>query len=90
VTVGLDDRSVDMNYARADIAYLTDAIVAMRYAEDDGHVKRFMSIVKVRGSDHSHDLREFRITDAGIEIDAIPALANGVLYGRVGGVKSDE
>ncbi len=90
VTVGLDDHSVDMNHARADLAYLTDAIVAMRYAEEDGHVKRFMSIVKVRGSDHSHDVREYRITDAGIEIDTLPAQTNGVLYGRVDGAKSDE
>lgn len=90
VTVGLDDRSVDMNFARADIAYLTDAIVAMRYAEADGHVKRFVSVVKVRGSGHSHDLREYRITDDGIDIDPIPAQTNGVLYGRVDGAASDE
>jgi circadian clock protein KaiC len=90
VTVGLDDRSVDMNFARADMAYLTDAVVAMRYAEDDGHVKRFISVVKVRGSSHSHDVREYRITDDGFEIDPIPAQVNGVLYGRIGGLSSDE
>jgi circadian clock protein KaiC len=90
VTVGLDDRSVDMNYARADMAYLTDAIVAMRYAETDGHVRRFISVVKVRGTSHSHDLREYRITDEGIEIDTIPAQVNGVLYGRVDGTTADE
>ncbi len=88
VTVGLDDRSVDMNFARADLAYLTDAIVAMRYAEVDGLVKRYMSIVKVRGSSHSHDLREFVISDDGIEVDPLPAQVNGVLYGRVDSVNS--
>ena len=87
VTVGLDERSVDMNVARADMAYLTDAVVAMRYAEDDGHMKRYISVVKVRGSSHSHDVREYRITDDGIEIDPLPAQVNGVLYGRAG-VKS--
>jgi len=83
VTMGLDERSTDMNFARADVAYLTDTIVAMRYAEIDGVVKRFMSIVKVRGSGHSHDLREYVITDAGIEIDPLPAQVNGVMFGRV-------
>jgi circadian clock protein KaiC len=62
----------------------------MRYAETDGHVRRFISVVKVRGTAHSHDLREYRITDEGIEIDALPAQVNGVLYGRVDGVKADE
>ncbi|RZA35819.1 MAG: hypothetical protein EOP92_08610 [Lysobacteraceae bacterium] len=79
-----------MNYARADMAYLTDAIVAMRYAEVDGHVKRFMSVVKVRGTSHSHDLREYRITDDGIEVDTIPAQVNGVLYGRADGMSAEE
>lgn len=88
VTVGLDDRSLDMNSARADLAYLTDALVAMRYAEVDGHVKRYMSVVKVRGSDHSHDLREYRITDEGIEVDALPAPVSGVMYGRADSVIS--
>jgi len=83
VTVGLDQRSADMNFARAEYAYLTDAIVAMRYAEIDGHVKRFMSVMKVRGCSHSHDLREYAITDAGIEVDALPAQVNGVMYGRI-------
>lgn len=90
VTSGMDDRAVDMNYARADMAYLTDAIVAMRYAETDGHVRRFISVVKVRGTSHSHDVREYRITDEGIEIDSIPAQVNGVLYGSVDGASADE
>lgn len=90
VTSGLDDRAVDMNYARADFAYLTDAIVAMRYAETDGHVRRFISVVKVRGTSHSHDVREYRINDEGIEIDSIPAQVNGVLYGSVDSVSSDD
>ncbi|MFC0254523.1 RAD55 family ATPase [Massilia consociata] len=88
VTAGLEDGATDMNHARADMAYLTDAIVAMRYAEVDGVVKRFISVVKVRGSSHSSDVREYRITDSGIEIEPIPAMVNGVLYGRVDSVTS--
>lgn len=90
VTTGLDERTLNMNHARADIAYLTDAIVAMRYAEVDGHVRRYIGIVKVRGSDHSNELREYRITDEGIEIDPVPAMVNGVLFGRIDGVRSGE
>jgi circadian clock protein KaiC len=90
VTTGLDERTLNMNHARADIAYLTDAIVAMRYAEVDGHVRRYIGIVKVRGSNHSNELREYRITDEGIEIDPLPAQVNGVLFGRIDNVDSGE
>ncbi len=82
VTVGLDEHVTNLNYARPDMAYITDAIVGMRYAEVDGQVRRYMAIVKVRGSDHSNDVREYRITREGLEIDAIAAPVNGVLFGN--------
>jgi len=81
VTSGLEDHALNMNHARADIAYLTDSMVAMRYAEADGQIRRFISVVKVRGSAHSNDVREYRITDEGLEIDALPAAVNGVMFG---------
>jgi circadian clock protein KaiC len=39
-------------------------------------------VVKVRGSSHSTDLREYRITDDGIEVDDSPQQYNGLLSGR--------
>ncbi len=90
MTIGLDDRTLNMNYARADMAYISDAIVAMRYAEVDGQVRRYVAVVKVRGTSHSADLREYRITDEGIDIDPIAAPVNGVLFGRTDHTNSAE
>ena len=90
VTVGLDEHAINMNYARADMAYITDAIVAMRYAEVDGQVRRYIAVVKVRGSSHSADVREYRVTDEGLEIDPIAAPVNGVLFGRTDYAHSGE
>ena len=39
------------------------------FAEIEGHMCKFMTVVKVRGTDHSNELREYRITDKGIEVD---------------------
>jgi circadian clock protein KaiC len=89
VTAGLD-HTVNMNYARAEFAYITDAIVAMRYAETDGQVRRYMAVVKVRGSGHSNDLREYHITEDGLEIDPIAAPVNGVLFGSTDRLGSGE
>jgi circadian clock protein KaiC len=82
VTIGLEDRFTELRFSQADISFLTDAIIAMRYAELDGRLQKFISVVKVRGSAHSTDLRAYRITDAGIEIDPQPSRFDGVLTGH--------
>jgi circadian clock protein KaiC len=82
VTVGLEDRFNELRFSIDDISFLTDAVVAMRYAEMEGRIARLISVVKVRGIAHSCDLREFRITDQGIEIDAGPVRFDGLLGGH--------
>jgi len=90
VTVGLDEHVSNMNYTRPDMAYITDAMVGMRYAEVDGQVRRYMAVVKVRGSSHSHDVREYRITEDGLEIEPIAAPVNGILFGSAYRASPDE
>jgi circadian clock protein KaiC len=82
LTVGLDDRFTELRFSQADISFLTDAIVAMRYVETAGRLSRLISVVKLRGCSHSTDLREFRITDDGIAISAHPPQLDGVLSGH--------
>ncbi len=43
-------------------------MIVQRYVELHGRLKRVLSVVKVRNSSHSHDLRFYEVTDAGIEI----------------------
>jgi circadian clock protein KaiC len=82
VTVGMEDRFTELRFSQADISFLTDAIVAMRYAETQGRLTKLISVVKVRGSAHSTDIREYRITDAGIEIDEAATRFDGLLSGH--------
>ena len=82
VTIGLEDRFTELRFSVADLSFLTDAIVAMRYAEMESRIAKLISVVKVRGIAHSHELREFRITDAGLEIDAGPVRFDGLLTGH--------
>ena len=81
VTMGLDDDFTQLRFSQAEVAYLTDAIVLMRFAESGGQLRRFISVVKVRGSGHSPDLRQFHIGDDGIHIDPISTGYEGVLHG---------
>lgn len=81
VTMGLDDDFTQLKFGQAEIAYLTDAIVMMRFGESGGQLRRFISVVKVRGSAHSTDLREFHIGDDGIHIAPTATEYEGVLHG---------
>lgn len=80
VTIGLEDRFTDLRFSFDDISFLTDAVIAMRYAEVEGRLCKLISVVKVRGSAHSNELREYRITDQGIEIGMRPDYS-GLLSG---------
>lgn len=81
VTMGVDDDFTRLRLSQAEVAYLTDAIVLMRFGESAGQLRKFISVVKVRGSAHSHDLREYLIGGDGIEIQPIGTEYEGVLHG---------
>jgi circadian clock protein KaiC len=81
VAVGIDEMRGLMQLSPDDLCFLTDAVVALRFAEVSGSLRKFMTVVKVRGCDHSNDIREFHITDRGIEVEPKPVALEGVLTG---------
>ena len=82
MTSELEDRYTDLRFSPFGSAFLADAIIVQRYVEIAGQFKRVFSVVKVRGSEHSKDIRLFDITDQGIIIgDALSKYA-GIMTGR--------
>jgi circadian clock protein KaiC len=84
VTLGISDEFTDRNFGYDGVSFLTDAVVAMRYAEVGGRLRQFLTVVKVRGCAHSRDLREFEITSRGIDIAPLATAYEGVLSGMPG------
>jgi len=82
MTSELEDRYTDLRFSPYGTAFLTDAIIVQRYIEIDGQLKRVMAVVKVRGSAHSDELREFDITDDGIIIGQPVRDYEGLLTGH--------
>jgi circadian clock protein KaiC len=81
-TVELEDTYTDLRFSPEGIAFLTDAIIVQRYVELDGQLRRVMSVVKVRSSQHSKDLREYEINENGeIIIGRVLAGYEGLLTG---------
>ena len=68
MTSELEDRYTDLRFSSYGSAFLTDAIIVQRYIEMNSRLKRVMAVVKVRGSNHSDQLRQYEITDEGIVI----------------------
>jgi circadian clock protein KaiC len=82
MTSELEDRYTDLRFSPYGSAFLTDAIIVERYIEIESCLKRVIAVVKVRGSAHSNELREFEITDAGIIIGDPVRDYEGLLSGR--------
>ena len=82
LTSELEDRYTDLRFSPYGTAFMTDAIVVMRYIEVDSRLLRMLAVVKVRGSNHSNELREYAINDAGIQVGGMLAGLEGLLGGR--------
>jgi circadian clock protein KaiC len=82
MTSELEDRYTDLRFSPYGTAFLTDAIVVQRYMEVDSRLLRMMAVVKVRASEHSNELREYTIDDAGIQVGGRLVDLEGLLGGR--------
>ena len=82
MTAELEDRYTDLRFSSYGNAFLTDAIVAMRYVVINGQFKRVISVVKVRASNHSKDICFFDINDEGFKIGKALKKYHGILSGQ--------
>ncbi len=82
MTSELEDRYTDLRFSPYGSAFLTDAIIVQRYIEVESRLQRVMAVVKLRGSDHSNEIRKFEITEHGIVIGDPVLEYQGLLGGR--------
>ncbi len=82
MTSEMEDRYDELRFSPYGSAFMTDAIVILRYIEVESRLKRVLAVVKVRGSAHSDELRLFDIDEHGIQIGASMPEHEGLLGGR--------
>jgi len=82
MTSELEDRYTDLRFSQFGSAFLADAIIVQRYVEIEGQFKRVLSVVKVRGSEHSKDIRLYDITNEGIVIGDTLSEYTGIMSGH--------
>jgi circadian clock protein KaiC len=67
-TVEIEDTFTSFEFSHYTISFLTDDIIRLRYVEIDGQLRKVVVVVKMRGGNHSKDIREYVITDAGVVV----------------------
>ncbi len=67
-TVEIEDTFTALELSHYTISFLTDDIIRMRYVEIDGQLRKIIMVVKMRGGDHSKDIREYVIGGKGLTI----------------------
>jgi circadian clock protein KaiC len=82
MTAEVEDGYTDLRFSPHGTAFLTDAIIMQRYIALRGQLRRIMGVVKVRGSEHSKDLRAFEITRDGIVMGEMLGSYEGLLTGN--------
>jgi circadian clock protein KaiC len=65
-TVEVEETFTELPFSAYSISFLTDDIIRFRYVEIDGQLRKIMVVIKMRGGNHSKDLREYEITSEGI------------------------
>jgi circadian clock protein KaiC len=77
-SLGTEDRRDNTDHL---VASLIDTWLLVRSLEGNGEHNRVLSVLKSRGMAHSNQLREFLITDRGVELADVYVGPQGVLTG---------
>ena len=67
-TVEVEDTFNALSFSHYAISFLTDDIIRMRYVEINGQLRKVIMVIKMRGGNHSKDIREYVINDTGVVI----------------------
>jgi circadian clock protein KaiC len=65
----------------AEVSYLADTVILMRYFEVNGTVRQAVSVVKKRSGDHERTIRECKVGSGGLNVGAPLRDFQGVLTG---------
>lgn len=71
----------ELKVSQYGLSYLADTIILLRYMELSGELRKTVGILKKRTGDFEKTLREFTITDAGIQVGSPLQGLRGVLSG---------
>jgi circadian clock protein KaiC len=82
LTVEVTDSFTELRLSPQGVSFLTDGVILQRYVEIEGTLRKVMTVVKMRASPHSKELREYEVDENGITVASGPLDAyRGILTG---------
>jgi circadian clock protein KaiC len=58
----------ELEFSSEKVSFITDEIVVQRYVEIEGEVRRVMAVIKMRGSEHSHEFLTYDVKAEGVVV----------------------
>ena len=71
----------EARFTAENVSFITDEIIVQRYVEIEGELRRVVAIIKMRGSEHSHEFRLYELTPTGVVIGDSLTEYDGIITG---------
>jgi circadian clock protein KaiC len=81
MTVETTGGHTDMGFTTERVSFITDDIIVQRFVEIEGELRRVLAVVKMRGSEHSHEFRTYEVTPTGAVIGEPLRSYHGIMSG---------
>jgi circadian clock protein KaiC len=81
MTAEVSEGFSEARFTTEKVSFITDEIIIQRYIEMEGELRRVMAVIKMRGSDHSHEFRLYEVTAKGVVIGEPLTEYNGIITG---------
>lgn len=81
MTVEVVESYDELRFSPHVVSFLADDIILMRYVEIAGQLRKVMTVVKMRSSDHSKDLRAYQIAAHGLVLGEALTEYRGIITG---------
>jgi circadian clock protein KaiC len=82
MTVEVVTSFTSMEFTQHLVSFLTDEIIMLRYVEIDSALRKIIGVVKMRGSEHSRQLREYEISPQGFLLGEPLTNYSGLITGN--------
>jgi circadian clock protein KaiC len=81
MTTEIAQSFTDLRFSSDLISFLTDDVIVQRYVEIEGEIRKVMTVIKMRGSEHSKALRLYDVTRSGLVLGNAMQDYRGIITG---------
>jgi circadian clock protein KaiC len=81
MTAEVSESFSEARFTTEKVSFITDEIIVQRYVEIEGELLRVMAVIKMRGSEHSHQFRLYDVTARGVVVGAPVTEYDGIITG---------